>query len=213
VTRIEKANGISEISLAMSANDTADSAYLDDIAALTTKDPRWCLRIPEELPLATEPHKFRAWCLFTLATNTRDAELCRRIPIPAETRDARQSLQATCAFQVNSPHPSTAVYGPEAPVDDEQAGRLITRLGYEIPHAKDLPKEQIDEAYHQFLQELARPHEADSTPGAVRGRVLKKLEQPGAADSAHAAARERLLDRVRHLPNAANTPSAFASSR
>jgi hypothetical protein len=118
--------------------------------------------------------------LLTLATNTKDAELCRRIPILAGTRDARLSLQATCLFQVNSPYPSNTVYGPEVPANDDQARRLIAKLQYEIPRARDLPPEQIDEAYRRFLDELEKP-----------------------ADRVHAAARQRFLDRVYRLPNRA----------
>jgi hypothetical protein len=181
VAQIEKARGNSDNSSTASAPDIEDGAYLDHIAALVTKDSRWCSQIPEELPVATEPHRFRDWCLFTLATNTKDANLCRRIPIPAETRDARLSLQATCLFQVNSPYPSNAVYGPEVPPNDGQTTRLITKLNYEIPRARDLPPEEIYEAYRRFLDELDHP-----------------------ADPAHAAARQRFLDRMYRLPNRSN---------
>ena len=79
-----------------------------------------------------------------------------------------------------SPYPSNTVYGPEVPVDDGQTRRLITKLNYEIPRARDLPPEQIDEAYRRFLDELEKP-----------------------ADRVHAAARQRFLDRVYRLPNRA----------
>jgi hypothetical protein len=180
VARIEKSSGASEKSAALNASDVEDAAYLHDMAALVTKDPRWCSQIPEDLQLATELHGFRDWCWFTLASNTKDAELCRRISIPAGIRDARLTLQATCAFQVNSSHMSHTLYAPEVPVNDDRTRRLIIKLNYEIPRAKDLPPEQIYMAYYRFLQELADSH---------------------SADPAHAAARQRLLDRVRRLPN------------
>jgi hypothetical protein len=201
VEQIEKARGSSDPSATSSASDVEDGAYLDHMAALVTKDSRWCFQIPEDLPVATEPHRFRDWCLLTLATNTKDSELCRRIPIPADTRDARMSLQATCLFQANSPYPNNTVYGPEVPVEDDQTRRLITKLNYEIPRARDLPPEQIYEAYDRFLQELEHPHPAEPTHGAARQRVLQKLEHPRLADPAHAAARQRFLDRVYRLPN------------
>jgi hypothetical protein len=178
MTQIEKVSGISDNSSSVSSSDVEDAAYLDHIAALVTKDSKWCFRIPEELPVATEPHRFRDWCLLTLAHNTKDAELCRRIRIPPETRDARLSLQANCLSQVNSPYPSNTIYGPEVPANDHQTRRLITMLNYEIPHARDLPPEQIDEAYHRFLDELEHP-----------------------SDPAHVAARQRFIDRVYRLPN------------
>jgi hypothetical protein len=114
----------------------------------------------------------------TLATNTKDANLCRKIRIPPGTRDARLSLQATCLFQVNSPYPSNTTYAPEVPVNDDQTRRLIIRLNYDIPRARDLPPEEIYQAYSRFLDELERP-----------------------ADPVHAAARQRFLDRVYRLPN------------
>ena len=178
LTQIEETRGDSENSPPLNASEVEDAAYLDDIAALVTKNPRSCFQIPEDMPLATEPHTFRDWCLFTLATNAKDAELCRRIPIPPGTRDARLSLQATCLFQVNSPYPSHTVYGPEVPVGDDQTRRLITKLNYEIPRAGDLPPEQIYQAFSRFLDELERP-----------------------VDPVHVAARQRFLDRVQRLPN------------
>jgi len=179
MTQIGKVNRVSDKSPTSNASDVEDAAYLDDVAALVTRAPLWCFQIPEDLPVATEPHPFRSWCLLQLAHNTKDAELCRRIPIPEGTRDARLSLQATCLFQVNSPYPSNTVYAPEVPVDDAQIRRLIAKLNYEIPRARDLPPEQIDAAYSRFLDELEK--------------------HP--ADPAHAAARQRFLDRVYRLPN------------
>ena len=178
MTQIEKVSGISSNSSTMSPSDIQDAAYLDHIGALVTKDSNWCYQIPADLPVATEPHRFRDWCLFTLASNTKDAELCRRVTIPPGTRDARLSLQSTCLFQVNSPYPSNTNYGPEVPVDDDQVRRLITKLNYVIPHARDLPPEEIYQAYSRFLDELERP-----------------------GDPVHAAARQRFIDRVYRLPN------------
>lgn len=178
MTQIAKVSGHSDGSSATNASEVDDAAYIDDMAALVAKDSRSCFQIPEGWPVAGEPHTFRDWCLLKIATNTKNAELCRRIAIPPGTRDARLSLQATCLFQVNSPYPSNTVYAPEVPVDDAQTRRLIGKLNYEIPRAKDLPPEQIYEAYSRFLDELAHP-----------------------ADPVHAAARQRFLERVRRLPN------------
>jgi hypothetical protein len=181
VAQIEKVIGTPGNSSISSASDLQDAPYLDHIAALVTKDSRWCFQIPEDLPVATEPHRFRDWCLMTLASNTKDANLCRRIQIPPETRDARLSLQANCLFQVNSPYPSNTVYAPEVPVGDDQIRRIIIRLNYEIPRARDLPPEEIYQAYSRFLDELEH-----------------------SADPVHVAARQRFLDRVYRLPNRAN---------
>lgn len=177
VTRIEKATGDSGRSAGLTDNDATNLAYLEHVAALVTQNPNWCARIPEDLKVASEPARFRDWCLFTLATNTKDARLCGRIPIPANQRDVRLSLQATCMFQVNSPYPSNLRYGPEVPDDDERTRTLITMLNYEIPRAKDLPLESIYAAYDRFLNELNH-----------------------GTDPRHAAARQRFIQRVQSLP-------------
>lgn len=167
VMRIEEAIGAS--------GDSTNAAYLADIAALVTKKADWCSRIPEDLPLAHQKAGFHDWCLFTLASNTRNVELCSLIPIQAHERDPRLSLKATCAFQARSPYPSGR-YGPEVPDTDDRTRALITMLHYEIPRAKDLPTGTIYAAYERFLQELNR-----------------------GADPQHTAARQRFIARVRAL--------------
>jgi len=176
-TRIKKATGASDKPSSSSPGDIVNAAYLADMAALVTQDSRWCFRIPDDLPLAGELSKFRDWCLFTLATNTKNAELCHSIPVRADGTDPRMSLREQCGFQVNSPHPSNLRYGPEVPNDDDRTRALITRLNYEIPRAKDLPLERISAVYDRFLNELSH-----------------------GADPPHATARRRFIDRVQRLP-------------
>lgn len=167
VTRIEKVIGAS--------GDSTNAAYLADMAALVTEKSGWCTRIPEDLQLASQKAGFRDWCLFTLSTNTRNPGLCRLIPIRADERDPRLSLQAKCGFQAGSPYPSGR-YGPEVPDSDEQMRAVIAMLHYELPRAKDLPTGTVYAVYERFLQELNR-----------------------ATDARHTAARERFIARVRAL--------------
>jgi len=176
-TRIEHVSGAFDKAGNLSRGDIANSAYLADIAALVTKDSRWCFRIPEDLPLARERSTFRDWCLFTLATNTKNAELCHGIPVRADGTDPRMSLRERCGFQINSRYPTNLRYAPEVPDDDGRTRALITSLGYEIPRAKDLPPERIGAAYDQFLDELSR-----------------------GTDPPHMTARRRFTDRVQRLP-------------
>ena len=177
VTRIEKAIGASDKPSNLPPRDV-DAAYLADIVALVSKDSRWCFRIPEDLPLTTQRATFRDWCVFALATNTKDANLCSRLPVRRDQTDPRMSLQSQCGFQVNSPYPSNTRYAPEVPDDEVQVRALITRLGYEIPHAKDLPLDRIYAAYDRFLDELNNE-----------------------SDAQHLAARRRFIDRVQRLPD------------
>jgi hypothetical protein len=115
VTRIEKASGASDKPSNLTTSDIEDAAYLADLAALLANDSRWFLRIPEDLPLANQRARFRDWCLFTLATNTKDAKLCSRIPIRADGTDVRMSLQTQCGFQVNSPIRATSAMRQKCP--------------------------------------------------------------------------------------------------
>jgi hypothetical protein len=177
-TRIAKAIGPSDQTSNLSPDDIVNSAYLADMAALVTNDYRWCFRIPEDLPLASERSKFRDWCLFTLATNTKDAKLCGSIPLCA---DSQMPLQKVCAFQVDSPYPSNTRYAAEVPDDDIRTRALITKLNYEIPRAKDLPPERIYAAYDRFLDELNN-----------------------GTDPPHIAARHRFIERVQRLPEDSN---------
>jgi hypothetical protein len=140
VTRIEKA---------ATAGDPSNAAYLADMAALVTEKPGWCARIPEDLLLARPRSRFRDWCLFTLATNTRNAGLCRLIPIRTNEADPRLSLQAKCAFQASSPYPSGR-YGPETPDSDDQMRAVIAMLHYELPRARDLPPGTVYASYERF---------------------------------------------------------------
>jgi len=172
VMRIEKVIGASGRSVRLNPNDSIDAAYLADIAAMVTKTPGWCARIPDDLPLVTQRARFRDWCLFTVASNTRNPELCRLIPVRPNEMDPRVSLRSKCDLQARSP--PGGHYGPEVPDIDERTRALIAMLHYEIPRAKDLPLAIISAAYQRFWDELNR-----------------------GTDSRHTAARQRFIARVR----------------
>jgi hypothetical protein len=146
------------------------------MAAMVSRDPQWCFRIPPKLPLATERGGFRNWCLFTLAKETKDDALCERIPVPEDGTDPRMSLHAECHSLINSTIPTSVHYGPEAPVDDERIRVLLGLLKVDIPRARDLPPDRIYAAYDRFLDELSHGKEAR-----------------------HLAARQRFIERVEHL--------------
>ena len=171
VLRIEKAIGTS----GSLANNDSNAAYLADMAALVTKSPGWCARIPEDLPLVTQRSGFHDWCLFTLATNAKNPGLCRLIPIPRHAMDPRMSLRAECDRLTHSPYPPGR-YGPEVPDTDDRMRAVIAMLQYEIPRAKDLPLQDVYAAYRLFLEELNR-----------------------GSDAPHTAARQRFIARVRAL--------------
>ncbi len=173
-------------------SEVEDGAYLAQMAALVSKDAGWCERIPDDLPLARQKQHFRDWCVFTLATNIRDSDLCERIPIrpysiaradelpPARVQEltVQMSLQAQCDRQIHSPYPSNTHYAPELPADDESTRRLIETLGYPIPRASTLPPHLLEDAYRLFLT------------------VLTGVDAP-----LYASARQRLIERVKALPD------------
>jgi hypothetical protein len=174
------------------AHEAEDAAYLAQMAALVSKDGEWCQRIPDDLSLAGHQH-FRDWCMYMLATNIRDGDLCKRIPIrpdpiarageppPAYSRETtvQMSLHGQCAWHVTSSIPDNTRYGPELPADDEQTRRLIGILGYPIPRASTLPAQRLEDAYYLFLTVLT-----------------------GADAPRYALARQRLIERVKALPDA-----------
>ena len=175
VMRIEQAIGARGRSGSSTGDEATNAAYLADMAALVTKNAGWCARIPENLPLVTQRAGFHDWCLFTLATNIKNPELCRLIPVRANERDPRMSLKAECDRLTHSPHP-LGHYGPELPNSDDRTRALITMLHYEMPRAKDLPPGTAYAAYESFLRELNR-----------------------GTDARHTAARQRFIARVRAL--------------
>jgi hypothetical protein len=175
VKRIENAIGDPGETANAKVTDIVDAAYLADMAAMVSKDSRWCFRIQPNLPLATERGGFRSWCLFTLAKETKDDVLCERIPIPADGTDPRMSLHAECHRLITSTIPTSAHYGPEAPVDDERIRELLGLLKVDIPRARDLPPDRIYAAYGRFLEELS--HGKDARHLAARQRFIDRVER------------------------------------
>jgi len=176
VKRIEKAIGGPGQTANTKITDNVNVAYLADMAAMVSKDSKWCFRIQPNLPLATEKGGFRNWCLFTLAKETKDDALCERIPVAEDGTDPRMSLHAECHRLINSKIPTSTHYGPEAPVDDDRIRLLLGLLKVDIPRARNLPPDRIYAAYDRFLDEISHGKEAR-----------------------HLAARQRFIDRVERL--------------
>lgn len=175
--RIEGLIGPPGVPLRMKDGKAADGAYLADMAAMMTKDWRWCSKIAAGPPLTPSRGEFRDWCLLKVATETRDAAVCGRMS-EAAGGGPGASLAADCRRQAGSPHVTGTHYGPEVPADDAQTRALLGMLKVEIPRAKDLPEERIYDAYMQFVQALSQDRQ----------------------DATHAAARRRLIGRVEELP-------------
>jgi hypothetical protein len=172
--RIEHASSAIDTALTGSSTEITNASYMADMAAMATKDPGWCLRIPENLALAGARQKLRNWCLFKLGINNKNPELCRLIPASADSPDPRMSFQAECSFEVKAHKSDNIRYGVEVPVDDERMRAMITFLGYEIPRAKDLPLDRIYAAYDHFLDELSNG--TDARHNAARQRFIARVQ-------------------------------------
>ena len=171
-----------------------DAAYLADLAALASKDASWCRRIPDDLVLLSQKQHFLDWCLFTLATNLQEVELCQRIPVrpypianaaklpPAHVREInlQMSLRAQCERELHPASAPSRRYAPELPPDDERTRRLIALLDYPLPRASTLPAQRLAAAYQLFLGVLT-----------------------GADASLHGPALKRLIERLKALPDMA----------
>ena len=164
--------------------DVEDDAYLLDLVAMARKDPGSCMRIPEELVLEAEAKRFRDWCVFKLASDTRNARTCRTIPIRpdevARNRDlapataAQMTLQAQCESQAGASD-TTGFYGPQMPADEARMRRLLALLGVEIPKAHDLPAARVAEAYRTFVYALSDPRVPNRQP--ARQRLVDRVQR------------------------------------
>jgi hypothetical protein len=171
IPRIEAAIGAPTAAAGFAESADANGSYLADMAALLTKNPQWCARISDHAQLPGEKARFRDWCFFTLANNTKNDSLCRRIPLPQDGTDPRLSLRANCDRQANSGSP-TGQYGPEVP-PDEGIRSVMALLNYPIPKAKDLPVDTINAAFGRFMDELNR--QTDAQHIAARQRFVRKV--------------------------------------
>ncbi len=174
VKRVENVIGGPDAPLRAQTGDVVNAAYLADLAAMISKDSRWCFKIPAGLPLATERGGFRNWCVFTVARESKDIALCERIPVPSDGSDVRMSLHAECKREISSTIPSNTHYGPEVPAEDDRVRTLLVLLKVDIPHARDLPPDRIYEGYDRFLQELAGGKAAKHL--AARRSFIERVE-------------------------------------
>jgi hypothetical protein len=164
--------------------DAEDDAYLLDLVAMARKDAGSCMKIPEELVLQTEAKRFRDWCMFKLASNTRKARTCRSIPIRPEevarnqglapATAAQMTLQAECERQAGASD-TTGSYSAQIPADEARMRRLLALLGVEIPKAHDLPAARVAEAYRTFVFALTDPRVPNRQP--ARQRLVDRVQQ------------------------------------
>lgn len=165
-----------------------DKSFLVHFAAATSGDARWCERIPESQPVATEEIPFRDWCYLTVAFNTQDARVCERMaPAAAEAKvitakaagvrpDIAEQLsaRAQCA-RIDKWIGPRLRYGPEVPQDPLQTQRLIAALGRDMPHARDWPPYEIAAYYARFLDALQADPSADPRHEAARAKLIGRI--------------------------------------
>lgn len=167
-----------------SHTDVEDDAYLIDMLVMASKDADMCMQIPEELVLGAQMQRFRDWCVFKLATDARDAGLCRRIPVrPDEVERykdlaprtaAQMTLRWQCEWQATRPS-GGGKYFAEVPGDEVRIRRLLAQLDVEIPTGRDLPPQRVAEAYRLFLGALTDTR--DPKHLEARQRFVRRVQQ------------------------------------
>jgi hypothetical protein len=162
--------------------------YLAQLAAVATDDAQWCERIPANQSVPTEDIPFRDWCYFTVAFNTLDVRVCKRMtPAAAEAKVVRAkaagvrpeiaeqfSMHAQCDHVDQRVGPRMH-YGPEVPEDPAQAERVIAALGYPMPLARDWPPYQIAAYYARFLDALHARSAPDPARETARAKLIGRL--------------------------------------
>jgi hypothetical protein len=183
VDRVQQAFARPDAVLPAEAKD-----YLAHLAAVAAGDAHWCERIPDKRAVATEDIPFRDWCYYTVAFNTLDVRVCKRMtPAAAEPKVinakaagvrpeiAEQfSMHAQCD-RVDQRVGPRMHYGPEVPQDPAQTERLIAALGYAMPRARDWPPYQIAAYYARFLDALQARSPPDPRRDSARAKLVGRL--------------------------------------
>jgi hypothetical protein len=183
VDRVEQALARPDAVLPAEAKD-----YLAHLAAVDTGDAHWCERIPVNQAVATEDIPFRDWCYFTVAFNTLDVRVCKRMTaaaaeakvIKAKAAGVRPEIAEQFSMHAQCDRVDQRVgprmhYGPEVPQDPAQTERLIAALGYPMPRARDWPPYQIAAYYARFLDALQARSPPDPRRDAARAKLIGRL--------------------------------------
>jgi hypothetical protein len=165
-----------------------DKGFLVHFAAATSGDVRWCERIPESEPVATEEIPFRDWCYLTVAFNTQDVRVCERMaPAAAEAKVIKAKaagVRPDIAEQLSAREQCARIdkwvgprlrYGPEVPQDPLKTQRLIAALGHDMPRARDWPPYQIAAYYSRFLDGLQADRPGDPQHEAARAKLIARI--------------------------------------
>lgn len=172
------------------AYEWVDRPFLANFAAIATSDPKWCDYIPREVHLRPDYPAFRDTCLYELAINTSNPEICARMTPLAQDPKAIQakqqgvrpdiaeqlSLHADCD-RLTRPKvgiPPPLHYSAELPTDLEQTMRLILLLNGSIPSAQGWSVTDKAQYFQNFLFGLW-PRERDAIHNAVRAELVRRL--------------------------------------
>jgi hypothetical protein len=144
-------------------------------------------------------------CILEVASNTRRPASCRLIPERPDDWSGAMSRRSVCEFQTARP-PDPYHYGAPPPSSDDEARALITLLGYPIPTVRDVPANEIQTDYFQFIWQLAAGQATTHTRMLANRRTASDAgaaRSLGAGDGPAmvAAAGARFLARTAALPN------------
>jgi hypothetical protein len=188
---------------------SADRSFLAQLAAVVTKDPPWCEKVPPSVPVGlSAPSRDR--CYLEVAYDTHDVRLCQKMTPAAQepaVRDAvAHGVRADIAEQLGlhgeciriathvGPWPH---YGPAAPDQDEQTRRLLAALQVPVPRARDWSINEQSIYFGNFLFALW-PKRDSSQP--ERHLTDREAAEEAIKDAARDRERAALVARLLALP-------------
>lgn len=166
-----------------------DQSLVAQLVAVSMGDPDWCEYIPAGQVISrASTGPFRDWCYFTVAVDTQDVRICDRMTPPAmeaKVLDAKahgvrpeiaeqMGLHTQCVRSENSIGPRPH-YGPQDPVDEQQALRLLKALGVAMPSAHDWPAASVAEYFQQYVFALWPSESVSPARDAARAELVRRL--------------------------------------
>ena len=123
--------------------------HLFELAADVSNDTSWCLRIPEDqidsnaAPKSKSPSPYqRDRCILEVASNIREPETCKLIPVRADDWPGALSRRSVCERQAARP-PDKYHYDAPVPQTDDETRQIIAALGYPLPDIRGVSANEI----------------------------------------------------------------------
>jgi hypothetical protein len=156
----------------------AELMHLFELAAHVGNEVSWCVRIPGDLldprteRKAKVPDLFqRDRCILEVASNTRQPDSCKLIPVRADDWRAIMSRRSVCERQAARP-PDKFRYGAPTPQTDDETRQIIRVLGYPLPDVSAVSANEIETGDFYFIWQMAATDKAaNNNPAAAAARA------------------------------------------